>query len=85
MSRSDAQDGMELSGGYLECWCYGSCSQILSLLEEISNWPQIWDLFEGKHMFYGNDPDGSGYKTRAHLAEEGRVPGIYEGHVTVET
>ncbi|KAE9371886.1 CMGC protein kinase [Stipitochalara longipes BDJ] len=29
----------------------------------------IWDLFEDKHLFYGNDPDGSGYKTRAHLAE----------------
>ncbi|KAK2811370.1 hypothetical protein FQN50_002247 [Emmonsiellopsis sp. PD_5] len=29
----------------------------------------IWDLFEGKHMFYGNDPDGKGYSTRAHLAE----------------
>ncbi|GAB1316567.1 Serine/threonine-protein kinase SRPK [Madurella fahalii] len=28
-----------------------------------------WDIFEDKHMFYGNDPDGSGYKTRAHLAE----------------
>ncbi|KAM5486081.1 hypothetical protein MaudMau93_005155 [Microsporum audouinii] len=29
----------------------------------------VWDLFEGKHMFYGNDPDGKGYSTRAHLAE----------------
>ncbi|KAF2671770.1 CMGC protein kinase [Microthyrium microscopicum] len=29
----------------------------------------IWDIFEDKHLFYGNDPDGSGYKTRAHLAE----------------
>ncbi|KAL1847409.1 hypothetical protein VTK73DRAFT_10348 [Phialemonium thermophilum] len=29
----------------------------------------IWDLFEGKHMFYGDDPDGRGYSTRAHLAE----------------
>ncbi|KFZ12966.1 hypothetical protein V501_03950 [Pseudogymnoascus sp. VKM F-4519 (FW-2642)] len=29
----------------------------------------IWDLFEGRHMFYGNDPDGKGYSTRAHLAE----------------
>ncbi|TVY37631.1 Serine/threonine-protein kinase [Lachnellula occidentalis] len=29
----------------------------------------IWDLFEDKHLFYGYDPDGSGYKTRAHLAE----------------
>ncbi|PYH71785.1 kinase-like protein [Aspergillus vadensis CBS 113365] len=29
----------------------------------------IWDLFEGKHMFNGNDPDGKGYSTRAHLAE----------------
>ncbi|KAL3455405.1 CMGC protein kinase [Aspergillus heterothallicus] len=29
----------------------------------------IWDLFEDKHMFYGNDPTGIGYSTRAHLAE----------------
>ncbi|GAB1315991.1 hypothetical protein MFIFM68171_06201 [Madurella fahalii] len=29
----------------------------------------IWDIFEGKHLFYGNDPDGKGYSTRAHLAE----------------
>ncbi|KXG48603.1 uncharacterized protein PGRI_024730 [Penicillium griseofulvum] len=29
----------------------------------------IWDLFEGKHMFIGLDPDGKGYSTRAHLAE----------------
>ncbi|EDO03637.1 hypothetical protein SS1G_06118 [Sclerotinia sclerotiorum 1980 UF-70] len=29
----------------------------------------IWDLFEGKHMFYGQDSDGEGYSTRAHLAE----------------
>lgn len=29
----------------------------------------IWDLFEGRHLFYGEDPDGNGYSTRAHLAE----------------
>ncbi|PGH28903.1 CMGC/SRPK protein kinase [[Emmonsia] crescens] len=29
----------------------------------------IWDLFEGKHMFHGNDPNGKSYSTRAHLAE----------------
>ncbi|OQE10811.1 hypothetical protein PENVUL_c003G02530 [Penicillium vulpinum] len=29
----------------------------------------IWDLFEGKHMFLGMDPDGKGYSTRMHLAE----------------
>lgn len=29
----------------------------------------IWDLFEGRHLFYGQDPDGKGYSTRAHLAE----------------
>ncbi|CAI7617682.1 unnamed protein product [Penicillium glandicola] len=29
----------------------------------------IWDLFEGKHMFIGLDPDGKGYSTRMHLAE----------------
>lgn len=30
---------------------------------------QIWDLFEGRHLFYGDDPRGEGYMTRAHLAE----------------
>lgn len=30
---------------------------------------QVWDLFEGKHMFTGEDPDGEGYSTKAHLAE----------------
>jgi len=30
---------------------------------------QIWDLFEDKHLLYRNDPDGTGYKTREHLAE----------------
>ncbi|KAJ5978133.1 protein kinase domain protein [Penicillium viridicatum] len=29
----------------------------------------VWDLFKGRHLFYGNDPDGKGYSTRAHLAE----------------
>ncbi|KAK2743771.1 hypothetical protein FQN57_004708 [Myotisia sp. PD_48] len=29
----------------------------------------IWDLFEGKHMFYGNDPVHHKYMTRAHLSE----------------
>ncbi|CZR64297.1 uncharacterized protein PAC_14195 [Phialocephala subalpina] len=29
----------------------------------------IWDLFEDKHLLYCNDPHGSGYKTRAHLAD----------------
>lgn len=29
----------------------------------------IWDLFQGKHMFYGNDPYKKMYTTRAHLAE----------------
>ncbi|KAI9654918.1 MAG: hypothetical protein M1821_005671 [Bathelium mastoideum] len=29
----------------------------------------IWDLFEGKHMFYGDDPVEERYLTRAHLAE----------------
>lgn len=26
-------------------------------------------MFEGRHLFYGNDPDGKGYSTKAHLAE----------------
>ncbi|ODM19674.1 hypothetical protein SI65_04659 [Aspergillus cristatus] len=29
----------------------------------------IWDLFEGKHMFYGYDPYKKNYTTSAHLAE----------------
>jgi serine/threonine-protein kinase SRPK3 len=33
----------------------------------------VWDLFEGKHMFHGNDPDGKGYSTRAHLAVVGML------------
>ena len=39
------------------------------LYTNISNWPQIWDPFEGKHMFYGKDPDAIGYKIKAQLAE----------------
>lgn len=42
----------------------GQCLRILLIA-----FPQIWDLFEGKHLFYGDDPDGKGYSTRAHLAE----------------
>ncbi|KAK5016105.1 hypothetical protein LTR60_002195 [Cryomyces antarcticus] len=29
----------------------------------------IWDIYEGKSLFSGQDPDGQGYLTRAHLAE----------------
>ncbi|RAH71116.1 kinase domain protein [Aspergillus aculeatinus CBS 121060] len=29
----------------------------------------VWDLFEERHLFCGDDPDGKGYSTRAHLAE----------------
>ncbi|KAL2065132.1 hypothetical protein VTL71DRAFT_4273 [Oculimacula yallundae] len=29
----------------------------------------VWDMFEGRHLFYGEDPDGKGYSTRAHLAK----------------
>ncbi|KAL9004338.1 MAG: hypothetical protein Q9188_002851 [Gyalolechia gomerana] len=31
--------------------------------------PEIWDLFEGKHMFNGRDPKQRRYMTRAHLAD----------------
>ncbi|KAL4914828.1 hypothetical protein BDW62DRAFT_213128 [Aspergillus aurantiobrunneus] len=37
----------------------------------------VWDLFEGKHLFYDNDPDGKGYSTRAQLAE---VVGMLRPH-----
>ncbi|EKM75278.1 hypothetical protein AGABI1DRAFT_123298 [Agaricus bisporus var. burnettii JB137-S8] len=29
----------------------------------------IWDLFEGRHLFYGTDPERGTYRSRAHLAE----------------
>ena len=29
----------------------------------------IWDVFERRHLFNGEDPTGEGYTTRAHLAE----------------
>ncbi|KAF1948632.1 kinase domain-containing protein [Byssothecium circinans] len=29
----------------------------------------IWDVFQGGHLFHGEDPTGKGYTTRAHLAE----------------
>lgn len=29
----------------------------------------IWDVFEGGHLFHGEDPSGEGYTTRAHLPE----------------
>lgn len=52
----------------MECWCHGKFTT--SCFFNVTNLPnQIWDLFEGKHMFHGNDPDGKGYSTRAHLAE----------------
>ncbi|KAL9131739.1 MAG: hypothetical protein Q9217_000414 [Psora testacea] len=31
--------------------------------------PEVWDLFEGKHLFYGKDPKERRYMTRTHLAE----------------
>ena len=30
---------------------------------------QIWDIFQGRHLLYGRDPDDQDYSTRAHLAE----------------
>jgi serine/threonine protein kinase len=29
----------------------------------------IWDVFQGRHLFYGRDPTGKGYTTRAHFSE----------------
>ncbi|EXM21028.1 Protein kinase domain [Fusarium oxysporum f. sp. vasinfectum] len=29
----------------------------------------IWDIFEGRHMFTGHDPEFQKYRSRAHLAE----------------
>ncbi|KAF5604824.1 CMGC SRPK kinase [Fusarium pseudocircinatum] len=30
---------------------------------------KIWDIFEGRHMFTGHDPEFQKYRSRAHLAE----------------
>ena len=30
---------------------------------------QIWDIFEGEHLFRGIDPELKVYRGRAHLAE----------------
>jgi serine/threonine-protein kinase SRPK3 len=30
---------------------------------------QIWDIFEGRHLFYGTDPGHSTHCSCAHLAE----------------
>ena len=30
---------------------------------------QIWDLYEGGHLFTGQDPEHQTYRSRAHLAE----------------
>ncbi|TGO48153.1 hypothetical protein BCON_0249g00010 [Botryotinia convoluta] len=35
----------------------------------------IWDLFEGKHMFHGQDSDGKGYSICAYLAEVAEMLG----------
>ncbi|KAJ5605350.1 hypothetical protein N7510_010504 [Penicillium lagena] len=35
----------------------------------------VWNLFEGKDMFNGNDPNGKGYSTLTHSAEVVRVLG----------
>lgn len=42
--------------------------------ESCLTYHQIWDIFEGKHLFHGQDPsslnpNGTGYTTRAHLVE----------------
>nr|KMM67263.1 LOW QUALITY PROTEIN: SR protein-specific kinase Dsk1 [Coccidioides posadasii RMSCC 3488] len=58
-----------------ECWRHGIFLLYILPLHHaplrllMSGENQVWDLFEGKHMFHGNDPDGKGYSTRAHLAE----------------
>ncbi|KAG6835511.1 hypothetical protein H0H93_000695 [Arthromyces matolae] len=31
--------------------------------------PEIWDLFEGGHLFDARDPEHDAYRTRAHLCE----------------
>ncbi|KAM0799828.1 CMGC protein kinase [Usnea florida] len=36
----------------------------------------VWDLFEGKHLFYGNDPQEGRYMTRAHLADMIALMGV---------
>ncbi|KAM0418628.1 hypothetical protein ACHAPT_012431 [Fusarium lateritium] len=41
---------------------------------------KIWDLFEGRHLFYGSDAEKKKYTTRAHLAE---VVGKWKAEVDV--
>lgn len=56
----------------MERWRYGTFNYSYSTTPPsklLTNANQIWDLFEGKHLFYGNDADGKGYSTRAHLVE----------------
>lgn len=56
----------------IDIWSVGVmvCYAILPLKSRTNSCKyQIWDLFEGRHLFYGDDPDGKGYSTRAHLAE----------------
>lgn len=57
----------------MEFWYYGSSGllfrpvALVEILLTTAN--QVSDLFQGKYMFYGNDSDGKGYSTCAHLAE----------------
>ena len=62
---------MELQRRRMECWCSGmlQTSVFPAQGERNAHSMQIWDLFEGRTLFSGQDPDGKGYSTRAHLAE----------------
>ncbi|KAF7563996.1 hypothetical protein G7046_g120 [Stylonectria norvegica] len=43
----------------------------------------IWDLFERRHLFYGDDPSGEGYMTRAHLAEVIGMIGEWKAEIPI--
>lgn len=47
----------------------GSKRTWASQIQELTPSFQIWDLFEGDHLFTGRDPERQTYSSRAHLAE----------------
>lgn len=36
----------------------------------ISHFLQVWEAFEGEHLFTGRDPEHGTYRGRAHLSEK---------------
>ncbi|KAG6242750.1 hypothetical protein E4U25_003057 [Claviceps purpurea] len=54
----------------VDIWNVGCMVSCQSLEVALYNLPtQIWDAFEGEHLFTGHDPELKTYRGRAHLAE----------------